>query len=111
MLDNFSTGKHPIIARHRNQVELIENGSHRFFCGIIADIIGAISAGCGRSGMGFCGGCTDRAGGTSGLSGPALCRLTSLAYPLLRRWHELPVLPYLGQQLAYIRDDPNLAFV
>ena len=26
MLDNFSTGKHPIIARHRNQVELIENG-------------------------------------------------------------------------------------
>ena len=37
--------------------------------------------------------------------------LTSCAYHLLRSWHGLPVLPYLGQQLAYIRDDPNLAFV
>lgn len=37
--------------------------------------------------------------------------LTSPAYHLLRRWHQLPDLPYLGQQLAYIRDDPNLAFV
>lgn len=40
------------------------------------------------------------------------CRLlTSPAYHLLRRWHGLPSLPYLGQQLAYIRDDPNLAYV
>ena len=40
------------------------------------------------------------------------CRLlTSPAYHLLRRWHHLPDLPYLGQQLAYIRDDPNLAYV
>ncbi len=40
------------------------------------------------------------------------CRLlTSPTYHLLRRWHGLPVLPYLGQQLAYIRDDPNLAYV
>ncbi len=40
------------------------------------------------------------------------CRLlTSPAYHLLRSWHGLPVLPYLGQQLAYIRDDPNLAYV
>ena len=40
------------------------------------------------------------------------CRLlTSPAYHLLRRWHQLPVVPYLGQQLAYIRDDPNLAYV
>lgn len=40
------------------------------------------------------------------------CRLlTSPAYHLLRRWHGLPPLPYLGQELAYIRDDPNLAFV
>ncbi len=40
------------------------------------------------------------------------CRLlTSPAYHLLRSWHNLPPLPYLGQQLAYIRDDPNLAFV
>jgi hypothetical protein len=37
--------------------------------------------------------------------------LTSPAYHLLRRWHGLPPLPYLGQQLAYIRDDPNLAHV
>ncbi len=40
------------------------------------------------------------------------CRLlTSPAYHLLRSWHHLPPLPYLGQQLAYIRDDPNLAYV
>lgn len=40
------------------------------------------------------------------------CRLlTSPAYHLLRRWHHLPDLPYLGQQLAYIRDDPHLAYV
>jgi len=40
------------------------------------------------------------------------CRLvTSPAYHLLRSWHGLPPLPYLGQQLAYIRDDPNLAYV
>lgn len=40
------------------------------------------------------------------------CRLlTSPTYHLLRRWHGLPALPYLGQQLAYIRDDPSLAYV
>lgn len=40
------------------------------------------------------------------------CRLlTSPAYHLVRHWHGLPPLPYLGQQLAYIRDDPNLAYV
>ncbi|MBU1749152.1 MAG: hypothetical protein KKA73_15820 [Chloroflexi bacterium] len=40
------------------------------------------------------------------------CRLlTSPAYHLLRHWHGLAPLPYLGQQLAYIRDDPNLAYV
>lgn len=37
--------------------------------------------------------------------------LTSHTYHLLRRWHSLPVAPYLGQRLAYIRDDPNLAFI
>ena len=37
--------------------------------------------------------------------------LTSPAYHLLRDWHALPALPYLGRQLAYIRDDPNLAHV
>jgi len=37
--------------------------------------------------------------------------LTSPTYHLVRSWHDLPSLPYLGQQLAYIRDDPSLAFV
>ncbi|MEW5941416.1 MAG: hypothetical protein AB1750_17260 [Chloroflexota bacterium] len=37
------------------------------------------------------------------------CRLlTSPAYHLLRRWHRLSSLPYLGQQIASIRDDPCL---
>jgi hypothetical protein len=40
------------------------------------------------------------------------CRLlTSPTYHLLRAWHGLPPLPYLGSQMAYIRDDPNLAYV
>ncbi len=40
------------------------------------------------------------------------CRLlTSPAYHLLRAWHNLPSLPYLGAQMAYIRDDPNLDYV
>jgi hypothetical protein len=37
--------------------------------------------------------------------------LTSPAYHLLRRWHDLPELPYLGRELAYIRDDPSLEHV
>jgi len=40
------------------------------------------------------------------------CRLlTSPAYHLLRRWHNLPPLAYLGGQIAVIRDDPWLAYV
>jgi hypothetical protein len=40
------------------------------------------------------------------------CRLlTSPAYHLLRSWHGLPRLPYLGQRLAYIDQDPNLEHV
>ena len=40
------------------------------------------------------------------------CRLlTSPAYHLLRRWHGLSTLTYLGQQLTIIRDDPCLAQV
>lgn len=40
------------------------------------------------------------------------CRLlTSPAYHLLRRWHNLPRLAYLGGQIAIIRDDPWLAYV
>ena len=37
--------------------------------------------------------------------------LTSPTYHLVRRWHALEPQPYLGQQLAYIRDDPNLAYI
>lgn len=37
--------------------------------------------------------------------------LTSPVYHLLRRWHDLTPLPFLGQELAYIRDDPNLKHV
>lgn len=40
------------------------------------------------------------------------CRLlTSPAYHLVRSWHNLPDLPYLGRKLAYILNDPNLAHV
>jgi hypothetical protein len=40
------------------------------------------------------------------------CRLlTSPTYHLLRTWHNLPPLPYLGQKLAYILEDPNLAHI
>lgn len=37
--------------------------------------------------------------------------LTSLAYHVLRRWHGLPELPYLGTFPAEVRDDPQLRFV
>jgi hypothetical protein len=40
------------------------------------------------------------------------CRLlTSPAYHLLRRWHGLLPLAWLGQQIAIIRDDPCLVQV
>lgn len=40
------------------------------------------------------------------------CRLlTSPAYHLVRLWHHLPSVPYLGQRLAYIAQDPNLEHV
>lgn len=40
------------------------------------------------------------------------CNLvTSPTYHLLREWHNLPELPYLGQKLAYIQDDPNLQYI
>jgi hypothetical protein len=40
------------------------------------------------------------------------CRmLTSPAYHLLREWHGLLELPYLGQTPAYIRDDPNVEYI
>jgi hypothetical protein len=37
--------------------------------------------------------------------------LTSSSYHLLRSWHGLPAMRYLGQELAYIRDDPSLEHV
>ncbi len=37
--------------------------------------------------------------------------LTSPTYHLLRTWHGLPLVPYLGQRLAYIVEDPSLAYV
>ena len=37
--------------------------------------------------------------------------LTSPVYHLVRRWHGLPELPYLGDDIPYIRDDPSLAYV
>jgi hypothetical protein len=37
--------------------------------------------------------------------------LTSPVYHLLRSWHHLPDLPYLGQRLAYIDEDPELQHV
>jgi len=41
-----------------------------------------------------------------------ICRLlTSPAYHLLRRWHGLSPLPYLGQQIALIQYDPCLPWV
>ncbi len=40
------------------------------------------------------------------------CRLlTSPTYHLLRKWHGLPPLPYLGRQMAYISHDPSLEHV
>lgn len=37
--------------------------------------------------------------------------LTSPAYHLLRRWHNLPSAPYLGDRMAYICEDENLTHV
>lgn len=40
------------------------------------------------------------------------CRfLTSHSYHLLREWHDLEPLPYLGIQADYIRNDPCLEFM
>lgn len=36
---------------------------------------------------------------------------TSPVYHLLRRWHALPPLPYLGQRLACILEDENLRYI
>lgn len=40
------------------------------------------------------------------------CRLlTSPTYHLLRHWHRLPPVPFLGSTPAYLREDPELAHV
>jgi hypothetical protein len=36
---------------------------------------------------------------------------TSPMYHLLRRWHGLPSVPFLGSVPAYIGEDPNLEYV
>jgi hypothetical protein len=38
-------------------------------------------------------------------------RVLQAAYHLLRRWHGLPPMPFLGQRLPHIQDDPSLNFV
>ncbi|OGS37757.1 MAG: hypothetical protein A2293_14760 [Elusimicrobia bacterium RIFOXYB2_FULL_49_7] len=41
-----------------------------------------------------------------------VCNLpTSSAYHLVRRWHGLPPIPYLGDRFAYISEDENLIYV
>jgi len=37
--------------------------------------------------------------------------LTSPVYHLVRSWHGLSPLPFLGQTLSYISDDPSLAYI
>lgn len=37
--------------------------------------------------------------------------LTSVAYQILRDWHGLPAVPYIGREFDYINDDPFLEFV
>ena len=40
------------------------------------------------------------------------CRmLTSTGYHLLREWHGLEPVPFLGSVPAFVRDDPNLEYV
>jgi len=40
------------------------------------------------------------------------CRLlTSPTYHLLRHWHRLPPVPFLGSVPSSVRDDPSLDFV
>jgi len=40
------------------------------------------------------------------------CRmLTSVAYHLLREWHGLPPLAFIGPVPAYVRNDPSLQYV
>ena len=48
-------------------------------------------------------------GGSDWREAVAACQLLmSPTYHLVRSWHGLAVLPYLGQRLDYIRSDPNL---
>ncbi len=34
--------------------------------------------------------------------------LTSIAYQILRDWHDLPAVPYIGREFDYINEDPCL---
>lgn len=37
--------------------------------------------------------------------------LTSHTYHLLREWHRLPSVPFLGTIPAFVRDDPQLRYI
>lgn len=37
--------------------------------------------------------------------------LTSVAYQILRDWHDLPPVPYIGREFDYINEDPFLEHI
>lgn len=37
--------------------------------------------------------------------------LTSIAYQILREWHDLPTVPYIGREFDYITEDPFLEHI
>ena len=37
--------------------------------------------------------------------------LTSAAYHILRDWHDLPTVPYIGREFDYINEDPFLEYI
>ena len=37
--------------------------------------------------------------------------LTSIAYQILRDWHQLPPVPYIGREFDYINEDPFLEHI
>ena len=37
--------------------------------------------------------------------------LTSAAYHILRDWHDLPSVPYIGKEFDYINEDPFIEYI
>ena len=37
--------------------------------------------------------------------------LTSVAYQILRDWHDLPPVPYIGREFDYFNEDPFLEWI